>query len=72
MSTREILQELQKLSPPELAEVRSCLDRLAPQTKKHPLADANLRAEYVNGELLMVADRTIWQWEIEAILNDFP
>ena len=70
MSAREIIQELEKLSPEDLREVQRHLVELTAQSAKGP--DAGLRLVEKDGRLLLTGDRVILQSEVEAILADFP
>ncbi len=65
MSAREIIHELDGLTPAELDEVQR---RIAELTRTVP----TLRLELHEGRLVLVGDRVVRQSEVEAILADFP
>ena len=75
MSAREIIEELPHLSASELQAIEQRIAELAARnlTAAGGLLDGRaLRAERLDGRLLLSGPRTIRQAEVEAILAEFP
>jgi len=76
MSAREIIAELPRLTVAELHTVERRIVELTSlrTTGASPLSDANkgLRAERIEGRLVLVGPRAVRQAEVEFILDDFP
>jgi len=75
MSVREIIEELPHLSPSDLEAIEQRIVELAARktTSAGGLLDGSaLRAERLDGRLLLSGTRTILQAEVEAILAEFP
>src|SRR2546430_3840582 len=74
MSVCEIIEELPHLSPNDLAAIEQRIIELAAR-KSTPagglLEGSALRAERLDGHLLLSGPRTIRQAEVEAILAEF-
>jgi hypothetical protein len=70
MSAREIIAELERLSPEELREIQRHLEsRVASPTEA---SQAAFRPVEIDGRILLAGPRVIRQSEVEAILADFP
>lgn len=75
MSTREIIEELPRLTVAELKAVEQRISELASRRTAETTrsaAAAPLRAARIEGCLVLTGPRVIRQVEVEAILNDFP
>lgn len=75
MSAREIIEELSHLTPLELRAIERRIAELAARKATAPgglLDGSALRAERLDGRLLLSGTRTIRQAEVEAILAEFP
>ena len=75
MSVREIIEELPHLSPDDLEAIEQRIVELAARktTAAGDLLEGSaLRAERLDGHLLLSGARTIRQAEVEAILAEFP
>lgn len=75
MSTRDILEELPRLSSADLKAIQRRITEIAAGAES---ADGNrcgeetLQIENSNGHLVLAGSRVIRQSQVQAILNEFP
>jgi hypothetical protein len=70
MSTREIIDELDRLAPAELLEIQRRIEDLSRATDTtHP---PGLQLTESDGRRVLSGSQTIRQSEVETILADFP
>ena len=69
MSTREIIAELPRLTAADLHAVEQ---RIVELTSRTTAAATGLRAERIDGHLILAGPRVVRQAEVEAILDEFP
>lgn len=72
MSAREILAELPRLTSDELRVVARRIHELTSAQPTPTGETGTMRAERIEGRLLLVSPRVIRQAEVDAILDEFP
>lgn len=75
MSARDIIEQLPALTPAELRVIeRRITERMsqAMNTSDRATNGRSLRAERIEGRLVLTGTEIVRQAEVDAILNEFP
>jgi hypothetical protein len=75
MSARDIIEQLPALTPAELRVIERRITELMSQamnTSDRATNGRSLRAERIEGRLVLTGTEIVRQAEVDAILNEFP
>ncbi len=75
MSARDIIEQLPALTPAELRVIERRITELMSQamnTSDRATNGRSLRAERIEGRLVLTGTEIVLQAEVDAILNEFP